>query len=302
MTNTIEGRQRFSVSIRLAQDFRSDIEEIKRTPLQTSGYGVIPLSAVADVEISEGPPMINSENAMLRGTVLFNVRGRDMGSVVGDAKKRIDADFQKLPKGYFIEWSGQYENKVRAENRLKIIIPITLLIIAFVLYFTFHSVKEMVIVLSSIPIALIGGVYSMYFFDVNFSVAVAVGFIALFGIAVETGVLMLVYMNEAIRDTVEKKKSAELSNEDVEKAVFSGAVMRVRPKLMTVMADMIGLMPILLATGVGSDVMKPITIPFVFGLITSTLFVLIVLPVIYQIVKEREIKKYGKVEFLENID
>ncbi|WP_257869181.1 efflux RND transporter permease subunit [Flavobacterium sp. J372] len=157
LTNTIEGRQRFSVSIRLAQDFRSDIEEIKRTPLQTSGYGVIPLSAVADVEISEGPPMINSENAMLRGTVLFNVRGRDMGSVVGDAKKRIDADFQKLPKGYFIEWSGQYENKVRAENRLKIIIPITLLIIAFVLYFTFHSVKEMVIVLSSIPIALIGG-------------------------------------------------------------------------------------------------------------------------------------------------
>ena len=302
LTNTIEGRQRFSVSIRLAQDFRSDIEEIKRTPLQTSGYGVIPLSAVADVEISEGPPMINSENAMLRGTVLFNVRGRDMGSVVGDAKKRIDADFQKLPKGYFIEWSGQYENKVRAENRLKIIIPITLLIIAFVLYFTFHSVKEMVIVLSSIPIALIGGVYSMYLFDVNFSVAVAVGFIALFGIAVETGVLMLVYMNEAIRDTVEKKKSAELSNEDVEKAVFSGAVMRVRPKLMTVMADMIGLMPILLATGVGSDVMKPITIPFVFGLITSTLFVLIVLPVIYQIVKEREIKKYGKVEFLENID
>ena len=302
LTNTIEGRQRFSVSMRLAQDFRSDIEEIKRTPLQTSGYGVIPLSAVADVEISEGPPMINSENAMLRGTVLFNVRGRDMGSVVGDAKKRIDADFQKLPKGYFIEWSGQYENKVRAENRLKIIIPITLLIIAFVLYFTFHSVKEMVIVLSSIPIALIGGVYSMYFFDVNFSVAVAVGFIALFGIAVETGVLMLVYMNEAIRDTVEKKKSAELSNEDVEKAVFSGAVMRVRPKLMTVMADMIGLMPILLATGVGSDVMKPITIPFVFGLITSTLFVLIVLPVIYQIVKEREIKKYGKVEFLENID
>lgn len=302
LTNTIEGRQRFSVSMRLAQDFRSDIEEIKRTPLQTSGYGVIPLSAVADVEISEGPPMINSENAMLRGTVLFNVRGRDMGSVVGDAKKRIDADFQKLPKGYFIEWSGQYENKVRAENRLKIIIPITLLIIAFVLYFTFHSVKEMVIVLSSIPIALIGGVYSMYFFDVNFSVAVAVGFIALFGIAVETGVLMLVYMNEAIRDKVEKKKSAELSNEDVEKAVFSGAVMRVRPKLMTVMADMIGLMPILLATGVGSDVMKPITIPFVFGLITSTLFVLIVLPVIYQIVKEREIKKYGKVEFLENID
>lgn len=299
VTQTVEGRQRFSVSMRLAQDFRSDLEEIKRTPLQTSGYGVIPLSAVADLEITEGPPMINSENAMLRGTVLFNVRGRDMGSVVKDAKEKIDADFKNLPKGYFINWSGQYESKVRAENRLKIIIPITLLIIAFVLYFTFRSFKEMAIVLSSIPIALIGGVYSMYFFDVNFSVAVAVGFIALFGIAVETGVLMLVYMNEAIHDAVDKKGSAELTQQEVQTAVFSGAVMRVRPKLMTVMADMIGLMPILLATGVGSDVMKPTAIPFVFGMVTSTLFVLIVLPVVYQLVKEYELKKHGKVEYLE---
>lgn len=299
LTNTVEGRERFSIALRLAQDFRSDISEIKRTPIKTATYGVIPLSAVADIEISEGPPMINSENAMLRGTVLFNVRGRDMGSVVKDAKAKIDSDFKNLPKGYFINWSGQYENKVRAEKRLKIIIPITLLIIAFVLYFTFHSAKEMLIVLSSIPIALIGGVYSMYFFEVNFSVAVAVGFIALFGIAVETGVLMLVYMNEAIRDAVEKKKTVALSQEEIQSAVFSGAVMRVRPKLMTVMADMIGLMPILLATGVGSDVMKPIAIPFVFGLITSTLFVLIVLPVVYQMVKEREIKKHGKVEYLE---
>lgn len=302
VTNTVEGRQRFSVSMRLAQDFRSDLEEIKRIPIQTSGYGVIPLSSVADLEIAEGPPMISSENAMLQGTVLFNIRGRDMGSVVGDAKKKIEAEFKDLPNGYFINWSGQYESKVRAESRLKIIIPITLLIIAFVLYFTFRSFKEMAIVLSSIPIALIGGVYSMYFFDVNFSVAVAVGFIALFGIAVETGVLMLVYMNEAIHDAVDKKGSAELSKEEVQTAVFSGAVMRVRPKLMTVMADMIGLMPILLATGVGSDVMKPIAIPFVFGMVTSTLFVLIVLPVVYQLVKEYELKKHGKVEFLENID
>lgn len=302
VTNTVEGRQRFSVSMRLAQDFRSDLEEIKRIPIQTSGYGVIPLSSVADLEIAEGPPMISSENAMLQGTVLFNIRGRDMGSVVGDAKKKIEAEFKDLPNGYFINWSGQYESKVRAESRLKIIIPITLLIIAFVLYFTFRSFKEMAIVLSSIPIALIGGVYSMYFFDVNFSVAVAVGFIALFGIAVETGVLMLVYMNEAIHDAVDKKGNAELSQDEVQSAVFSGAVMRVRPKLMTVMADMIGLMPILLATDVGSDVMKPIAIPFVFGMVTSTLFVLIVLPVVYQLVKEYELKKHGKVEFLENID
>ncbi len=299
ITNTVEGRQRFSVSMRLAQDFRSDISEIKRTPIQTAGYGVIPLSAISTIEISEGPPMISSENAMLRGTVLFNVRGRDMGSVVKDAKEKIEREFKNLPKGYFINWSGQYESKVRAEQRLKIIIPITLLIIGFVLYFTFRSAKEMLIVLSSIPIALIGGVYSMYFFNVNFSVAVAVGFIALFGIAVETGVLMIVYMNEAIHDAVVRKKSAALSEEEIQTAVFSGAVMRVRPKLMTVMADMIGLLPILLATGVGSDVMKPITIPFVFGLITSTLFVLIVLPVVYQLVKEWELKKLGHVEYLE---
>lgn len=299
LSQTVEGRQRFSVSMRLAQDFRKDISEIKRTPIQTANYGVVPLSSVADIEISEGPPMINSENAMLRGTVLFNVRGRDMGSVVGDAKKKIEQDFKQLPKGYYINWSGQYESKVRSEKRLKIIIPITLLIIAFVLYFTFHSVKEMAIVLTSIPIALIGGVYSMYFFEVNFSVAVAVGFIALFGIAVETGVLMLVYLNEAIHDAVDKKGSPELSKEEVQTAVFSGSVMRVRPKLMTVMADMIGLMPILLATGVGSDVMKPIAIPFVFGMITSTLFVLIVLPVVYQLVKEFELKKHGKVKYLE---
>lgn len=299
LTSTVEGRQRFSIAMRLAQDFRNDIAEIKRTPLQTSDYGVIPLSAVADLEISEGPPMINSENAMLRGTVLFNVRGRDMGSVVKDAKDKIENEFKDLPKGYFINWSGQYENKIRAEKRLKIIIPITLLIIAFVLYFTFHSAKEMFIVLSSIPLALIGGVYSMYFFDVNFSVAVAVGFIALFGIAVETGVLMLVYLNEAIRDAVEKKQTAKLSQREIQNAVFSGAVMRVRPKLMTVVADMIGLMPLLLATGIGSDVMKPIAIPFVFGMITSTLFVLIVLPVVYQLVKERELYKHGEVKYLE---
>ncbi len=302
LTNTIEGRRRFSISMRLAQDFRRDISEIKRTPIQTKNYGVIPLSAVAALSISEGPPMINSENAMLRGTVLFNVRGRDMGSVVSEAKKKIEEEFTKLPKGYYINWSGQYESKVRAENKLKVIIPVTLLIIAFVLYFTFHSVKDMLIVLSSVPLALIGGVYSMYFFDVNFSVAVAVGFIALFGIAVETGVLMLVYLKEAIKNAVEKKKSAALTSEEIQAAVFSGAVLRVRPKLMTVMVDMIGLLPILLATGVGSDVMKPITIPFVFGMLSSLLFVLIVLPVVYQLVKEHELKKTGKVVYLDHTE
>ena len=155
--------------------------------------------------------------------------------------------------------------------------------------------------LSSLPVALVGGVYSMYFFDVNFSVAVAVGFIALFGVAVETGVLMIVYLNESIQKLTQSKGNTpdKIQNDDIKDAVFEGAVLRVRPKLMTVMADMVGLLPILLATGTGSDVMKPITIPFVFGLITSTLFVLIVLPVVYEVIKERELKKNGKLQYME---
>jgi len=301
LTNTVEGRQRFGVAVRLGQDFRNDIAEIKRIPVQTNSFGAVPLSLITDIEITDGPPMITSENAMLRGTVLFNIRGRDMGGVVKEAKERINTVFKQLPKGYFVEWSGQYENQVRAEKQLKIIIPITLIIIALVLYFTFRSFIEMAIVFISLPVALIGGAYSMYFYNVNFSVAVAVGFIALFGIAVETGVLMIVYLNEAIQKLALKKGNTRknITNEDVKQAVFEGAVLRVRPKLMTVMADMIGLLPILLAVGAGSDVMKPIAIPFVFGLITSTLFVLIVLPVLYDLIKERELNKNGKLKYLD---
>lgn len=296
ITTTIEGRQRFSVNARFAQDFRNNIEQLKNL-LVTSPSGPIPLSAVADVYIAEGPPMINSENAMLRGTLLFNVRERDLGSTVNDAKKKLESLVQKLPKGYFIEWSGQYENQVRAEKRLKILIPIVLLIIIVILYFTFHTFREVLIVLSSIPVALVGGAYSLFFFDVNFSVAVAVGFIALFGIAVETGVLMLVYLNNALYNKVRKKKETgePLNNTDIEEAVYEGAALRLRPKLMTVLVDIFGLLPLLLATGTGSDVMKPIAIPFVFGLVTSTFFVLIVLPAMYALVRENELKKRGKV-------
>ncbi len=296
ITTTIEGRQRFSVNARFAQDFRNNITQLKNL-LVTSPSGPIPLSAVADVSIAEGPPMITSENAMLRGTLLFNVRERDLGSTVNDAKKKLESLVQKLPKGYFIEWSGQYENQVRAEKRLKILIPIVLLIITVILYFTFHTFREVLIVLSSIPVALVGGAYSLFFFDVNFSVAVAVGFIALFGIAVETGVLMLVYLNNSLFNKVRKKKEAGelLKNSDIEEAVYEGAALRLRPKLMTVLVDIFGLLPLLLATGTGSDVMKPIAIPFVFGLVTSTFFVLIVLPAMYALVREYELKKKGKV-------
>lgn len=295
VTQTIEGRQRFPVNVRFAQDYRNSITKLARLPVITMDYGPVPLGALADIEITEGPPMINSENAMLRGTLLFNVRDRDLGSTVEDARNKLAEAVKKLPKGYFLEWSGQYENQVRAEKRLKIILPIVLVIITIILYFTFRSFREVLIVLSSIPIALVGGAYSLYFFNVNFSVAVAVGFIALFGIAVETGVLMLVYLNNSVlKKTIGLEEQRQpLDKQALEDAIYDGAVLRLRPKLMTVIVDILGLLPVLLATGPGSDVMKPITYPFVFGLVTSTLFVLIVLPVLYAMVREYELKKRG---------
>ncbi|NOS90728.1 MAG: efflux RND transporter permease subunit [Cyclobacteriaceae bacterium] len=301
LTNTVEGRERFTVTVRLAQDYRNDLDEIKRVPVQTVSYGVVPLSSVAEIFVNEGPPMINSENTRLRGTVLFNVRGRDMGSVVNEAKAKIEEEFKKLPKGYFIQWSGQYENQVRAQKRLMIIIPITLLVIGFILYITFHTFREVIIVFTSIPVALVGGVYSLYFYNINFSVAVAVGFTALFGVAVETGVLMIAYMNGSIKQLVERKNAANesIDKQDLQDSIFNGAVPRVRPLLMTVLANILGLIPVLISTGTGSDVMKPIAIPFVFGLVTSTLFVLVVLPVFYQVVREYELKKTGKLKILD---
>jgi len=296
-TTTIEARERFTVNIRFAQDFRSTIFQLNNLQIESPALGPIPLSAVAEVSVTEGPPMINSENAMLRGTLLFNVRGRDMGSTVSEAKERLEKAIKNLPKGYYLEWSGQFENQVRAQNRLKIIMPIVLLIILAILYFTFKNIREVLIVLTSIPVALVGGAYSLHFFDVNFSVAVAVGFIALFGVAIETGVLMLVYLNNSLYFKIKNHAKGAVTNQHIEDAIYEGAVQRLRPKLMTVLVDVIGLLPVLLATGVGSDVMKPITIPFVFGLLTSTIFVLIVLPVIYAYVRERELLKHGKLSY-----
>lgn len=301
IAQTVEGRRRFSIAVRMGQDFRNTVDKLKQLPVITMNSGPVPLGALADIVVAEGPPMITSENAMLRGTLLFNVRDRDLGSTVNEAKRKLETLVQTLPKGYYLDWSGQYENQIRAEKRLMVILPIVLLIIITILYFTFHTIREVLIVLSALPVALVGGAYSLYFFDVNFSVAVAVGFIALFGIAVETGVLMMVYLNNSLFRKVQlaHEQGRPIDKKLVEEAVYDGAVLRLRPKLMTVIVDILGLMPVLLATGPGSDVMKPITIPFVFGLITSTLFVLIVLPVMYAMVREHELKKYGKLRINE---
>jgi len=300
LTTTVEGRQRFSVNARFAQGFRNNIEKIKRTQLQTANYGPIPLSAVADIKISDGPPMINSENALLRGTVLFNVRERDLGSTVNEAIEKLNSQIKKMPKGYFIEWSGQWENQIRANQTLKIIMPIVILIILGILYFTYGSMREAFLSLITIPFALIGGVYMVYFYGVNLSVAVAVGFIALFGIAVETGMLMVIYLNASMQDLVALKGNSreQISNADLREYVFMGAAKRLRPKLMTVSVSLFGLVPILWATGVGSDVMLPIVLPLIGGVLTSSTHILLVTPVIFEMTKEYELNKFGKLEVL----
>jgi Cu(I)/Ag(I) efflux system membrane protein CusA/SilA len=301
LTTTIEGRQRFSVNARYGQDFRNNISALKRLQVQTMNFGPIPLEAVADIKITDGPPMINSENAMLRGTVLFNVRERDLGSTVKEAQQKLNQMITKLPKGYFLEWSGQWENQIRANKTLTMIMPIVFIIIFMVLYFTYHSFKESFVTMITVPFALIGGVFMVYFYGVNLSVAVAVGFIALFGMAIETAMLMTIYLNEAMQNMVAKHGNSKetLTPAIIREFVIEGAAKRLRPKLMTVSVGLFGLIPILWATGVGSDIMRPITIPLIGGTITSTIYVLLITPVIFEMIKERELKRKGKVDLID---
>jgi len=301
LTTTIEGRRRFSVNLRLAQDYRNNLDEIKRTLVQTPNNGPVPLSSVADIKISDGPAMIQSENALLRGTVLFNVRDRDLGSTVKEAQNRLNSMVKTLPKGYYVEWSGQYENLIRAQHTLKLILPIVLVIIFCCLYFAFKSIREAFFSLISIPFALIGGAYMVYFFGVHLSVAVAVGFIALFGIAVETGIVMVIYLNDAMQQLVALKGNSKetITREDLRVYVMNGAVKRLRPKLMTVCVALFGLVPVLWSTGTGSDVMLPIVLPMIGGVLTSSTHILLVTPLIFLMVKEYELKKYGKLEVLD---
>lgn len=296
--NTVEGRRRFSISVRMAQDYRNSVERIKRIPLQSPTFGEVPLSSVADIKFVDGPPMISSENALLRGAVMFNIRDRDMGGTVQEAMKKLESAKNILPEGYFIEWSGQYENLISGEKTLKIIAPIVLLIIFFSLYFAFNSLREAFLSLITVPFALIGGAYIIFFWDVNLSVAVAVGFIALFGIAVETGIVMVIYLNDAMEQLIKAKGNSRetITKEDLREYVVHGAAKRLRPKLMTVCVSLFGLVPVLWSNGVGMDVMKPIVLPMIGGVFTSAVHILLVTPLIFLMSKEYELRKYGKLE------
>lgn len=300
-TQTIEGRQRFAVTVRLGQEHRNSLEQIRRIPLQTPAMETIPLSEVADINFTNGPPMITSDNAMLRGAVLFNVRDRDLGSTVKEAMNEMNELDGQLPDGYFLEWSGQWENQIRANQTLQLIIPLVLLIIFGILYFTFNSLKEAFVNLITIPFALVGGVYLVYFWGVNLSVAVAVGFIALFGLAIETAMVMVVYLNEAMEEMVKQKGNTQetITPKDLREWVFKGAAKRLRPKIMTVSVALFGLVPVLWASGVGTDVMVPIVLPMIGGVFTSSIHILLVTPVVFEMVKEWELKRKGKIDIYE---
>ena len=287
LTTTVEGRERFPVRVRYMSDYRSDPEILKRVLIPTVTGTHVPLEQVADIEINPGPPMINSENGMLRSLVMLNVRGRDMGSFVDEAKAAMDERFE-LPDGYYINWSGQYENQVRARKRLMTLMPAVIMIIFLLLYFVFHSIGETLLVILSVPFALVGGVLLQSILGYNYSVAVWVGYIALFGVAVETGVVMLVYLNEALDPYILKN---EVSKQTILKAAMDGSVLRLRPKLMTVATSLIGLLPIMWGTGTGSDLMKPLATPLIGGIMTSLVLILIVIPVIWSLLKEWEMKR-----------
>ena len=288
---TIEGRRRFPLRVRYAPQFRSSPGAIAQIPITSPAGAPIPLAQLADIRSVEGPTMISSENGLLRGTVLLNVRGRDVGSFVDEAQRAISGKVQ-MPAGYYIAWSGQYENQLRARNRLLLVIPIVLVIIFGLLYLTYHSVVEAAHVLLAVPFALTGGIYLLWLLNYNFSVAVWVGFIALFGTAVQTGVVMVIYLKDAVERR--RERDGGLTRDSLMEAVTEGALLRLRPKVMTVSTVVAGLLPIMWSTSAGAEVMKPLATPVLGGMVSSLLHVLIVTPVIFFWLHERELKKHER--------
>ncbi len=286
ITYTIEGRERYPVNLRYSREYRDNPEAIKRIMVPTPLGMQIPISQIAEIKIVSGPPSIRDENGSLAGFVFIDVKGRDIGSYVKDAKKVIREKI-KLPAGYRLIWAGQFQYMERAKEKLKIMVPLTLLIIFILLYINFDSISKTLIVFTAMPFALVGSILILYLLDYNMSVAVWVGIIALAGVAAETGVIMLVYLDEAYER--EKLAGQMQTIKDLHEAVIAGAVKRVRPKIMTVSAIIAGLLPIMWSHGTGSEVMRRIAAPMIGGMVSSTLLTLIIIPVLYMMVKQREI-------------
>jgi Cu(I)/Ag(I) efflux system membrane protein CusA/SilA len=287
ITTAVEGRERYAVNLRLPRDFRSDPEGIKRNVRVTNGEGVsVPLGDIASVKLTTGPSTIRTENAQLAAYIFVDTRDSDIGGYVAEAQRAV-AEGVRFPPGYYATWSGQFEYLERAKERLKIVVPVTLLIIFLLLYLNFGKLTETFIVMLSLPFSLIGGLWLMWWMNFNLSVAVAVGFIALAGVAAETGVVMLIYLENALKEWKlrAREEGRAFTRADLYGAIMEGAVDRVRPKMMTVAAITAGLLPILWSTGTGSEVMQRIAVPMIGGMVSSTVLTLAVIPAIFALVE-----------------
>ena len=293
VTTMVEGRERFGVNVRYPRELRADPQQIAREVLiPTMDGAMIPLGQVARVDVAKGTPGIRTENALLSAYIYVDIRDRDLGSYVADAQKAVK-EHVKFPPGYYATWSGQFEYMERAAEKMKVVIPVTLFTIFLLLYLNFRRLTETLIVMLSVPFALVGGVWLMWLLNYNLSVAVAVGFIALAGVAAETGVVMLIYLDHAWEEVKAACRESGRTPDanDLYAAVMEGAVERVRPKMMTVVAIMAGLLPILWGTGTGSEVMSRIAAPMVGGMISSTVLTLGVIPALYALVKQWRLKR-----------
>jgi Cu(I)/Ag(I) efflux system membrane protein CusA/SilA len=282
VTTTIEGRERYTVNVRYGRELRDDLDKLGRVLVPTAAGQHIPLAQLADIRQVAGPAMIRNENGLLAGYVYVDVAGRDIGGYVEEAKRRVARDLT-LPAGYALGWSGQYENMQRVRERLKVVLPLTLFLICLLLYMNTKSAVKTGIVLLAVPVSLIGAVWLLWLLGYNMSIAVWVGMIALMGLDAETGIFMLLFLDLSYHDAVRAGKMR--TARDLEDAIIHGAVKRVRPKMMTVLAAFMGLLPIMWASGAGADVMKRIAAPMVGGLLTSFLLELLIYPVVYYVWK-----------------
>ena len=290
VAQTVEGLERYPINIRYPRDVRDSLEKLRNLPIVTPTGARIPLAEVADIRIDPGPGLIKTENARLNGWIYVDIEGRDIGSYVIEAQ-RIVSEQVNLPAGYSIAWSGQYEYMVRAKERLAVLVPVTLVVIVLLLYLNFRKLSEVLIIMGTLPLASVGGFWLLYLLGYNLSVAVGVGFIALSGVAVEIGVIMLVYLNQALQRQHDAAGQAQrrLTAEDIRNAVIEGALLRVRPIIMTVTATIAGLLPIMLGGGTGSEVMRRIAAPMVGGMISATLLTLVVIPAVFLLWKRHAI-------------
>ena len=288
VSQTVEGLERYPINLRYQRDYRQNVEALKRVLVPLPRGGQVPLVELADVKVKKGPPAIKSENARPNAWVYIDIKDIDVGSYVKEAQRVINEQVT-LPAGYSIVWSGQYEYMERSSKRLMMVVPVTLLLVIVLLYMNTKSVLKTSIILLALPFSMVGSIWFLYLADYNISVAVWVGIIALLGISAETGVVMLLYLDIAYDKF--KKQGLIKSLNDLREAIFEGAVKRIRPKMMTVMTTMLGLLPILIGVGIGSDVMKRIAAPMVGGIITSFIMELTLFPAIFFIIKKKEVEQ-----------